>query len=190
MQTTDTDTPRTEAHSARFVHDEVDTYELARQLERELNQAKSDIAELNQRLIERREAYEEYCAKITKTNHLLPELVAKVLQWGIDKGITGPNGRGTIAAQANKLTEEAAEVFDEVDLICCGETSHAEDLKLEIGDVFVSAILLCDMLKLTPEQCLQAAYEKISKRDGQMVGGTFVRNADGLGRRTLDADSK
>jgi len=178
MQTTKTDVPNTiQAFANGEFNTPLRSMQICGRLERELNQAKADIAELNQRLIERREAYEAYCAKITKTNHPLPELVEKVLQWGIDKGITGPNGKGTISAQANKLTEEAAEVFDEVDMICCGETGHAEDLKLEIGDVFVSAILLCEMLKLTPEQCLQAAYTKISTRTGSIINGSFVKNS-------------
>ena len=183
MQTTETDTPRTDyeeysyyPESNSFLKVKVVPSPLSRQLERELNQAKADIVELNQRLIERREAYEAYYAKIAKTNHPLPELVAKVLQWGVDRLITGPDGRGTIAAQANKLTEEAAEVFDEVDMICCGATGNVDDLKLEIGDVFVSAILLCEMLKLTPEQCLDAAYTKISQRTGSIINGSFVKS--------------
>ena len=104
----------------------------------------------------------------------LPELIQAVLQWGIDRQITGPNGKGTLMAQANKLMEEAAEVYDEIEMMDSGDSLNP--VKLEIGDVFVSAILLCDMLHLTPDECLQAAYDKISKRDGKIIDGTFVKN--------------
>lgn len=168
---------------------------VSRQLERELTQAKaeaelnnavssetikknvtiiqglkSQITELNERLIERREAYEAYIVK----QRLIGTLIDKVRQWGVDRQITGPNGKGTIAAQASKLREEANEVMDEIEMMDSGDSLNP--VTLEIGDVFVSAILLCDMLHLTPEQCLQSAYDKISKRDGQMIDGTFVKN--------------
>lgn len=136
----------------------------------ELEDAYKAIETLNTRLIERCEAYEEYIAK----QRLIGALIDKVRQWGIDRGITGPNGKGTVAAQSSKLREEAKEVFDEIETLDSGDSLNP--VTLEIGDVFVSSIILCDMLNLTPEQCLQAAYEKISKRTGKMVGGTFVRN--------------
>ena len=115
-------------------------------------------------------------AEVTQQELSLDCLIYAVLQWGIDRQITGPNGKGTIAAQASKLREEANEVMDEIEMMDSGDSLNP--VKLEIGDVFVSAILLCDMLHLTPEQCLQSAYEKISKRDGQMIDGTFVRNVE------------
>lgn len=172
----DTDTPRTDDLITSAITKDYVWPVFARQLERELNQAKYDIAELNQRLIDRREAYETYCAKITKQTDPLSELVGKVLQWGIDKGITGPNGKGTLMAQAEKLVEEAREAYDEADMIAVGVIGSKDDCKLEIGDVFVSAIIMCEMLQLTPEECLKAAYEKISRRSGKMINGTFVKS--------------
>jgi len=136
----------------------------------ELEDAYKAIEILNTRLIERREAYEDYIAK----QKIIGTLIDKVRQWGIDRQITGPNGKGTPLRQSGKLSEEAREVQDEIETLDSGDSLNP--VMLEIGDVFVSAILLCDMLKLTPEQCLQAAYDKISKRDGQMIDGTFVRN--------------
>lgn len=137
----------------------------------ELAAAYDAMRVLNERLIERREAYEAYIAK----QRLIGALIDKVRQWGSEKGITGPNGKGTVAAQASKLREEANEVMDEIEMMDSGDSLNP--VKLEIGDVFVSAILLCDMLKLTVEQCLRGAYEKISKRTGRMENGTFVRDS-------------
>jgi hypothetical protein len=37
------------------------------------------------------------------------ELIGNVLQWGIDKGITGTYGKGTCYGQADKVLEEANE---------------------------------------------------------------------------------
>lgn len=143
---------------------------VSRQLGRDLAAAYDAMRVLNERLIERREAYEAYIVK----QQLIGALIDKVRLWGIDRQITGPNGKGTIAAQASKLREEANEVMDEIETLDSGDSLNL--VMLEIGDVFVSAILLCDMLKLTPEQCLQAAYDKISQRAGQMIDGTFVKN--------------
>ena len=39
----------------------------------------------------------------------MKELIENVLQWGIEKGITGPTGKGTILGQADKMIEEANE---------------------------------------------------------------------------------
>ena len=39
-------------------------------------------------------------------NKHMNELIQNVLQWGIDKGITGPNGKATILTQLGKTQEE------------------------------------------------------------------------------------
>jgi len=177
MQTTET--PRTDFESGlaecqNTKGDDRVPANFARQLERELNQAKADIVELNQRLIERREAYEAYCAKIAKKNHPLPELVAKVLQWGIDRHITGPNGKGTLMAQSAKVLEEAQETYEAAQILCNDGTKA--ELKDGIGDVAVTIILLAEMAGMTLTECLQAAYDEIKGRTGKMEGGTFIKS--------------
>lgn len=44
------------------------------------------------------------------------------------------------------------------------------------GDVMVTCIIGCALQGFTPESALEAAYNKISKRDGRMVDGQFVRH--------------
>ena len=111
------------------------------------------------------------------------ELIEKVLQWGRNKKIIGPNAKGTKRAQANKMLEECNETRDAV-LLGLWETAHfgceTRETSIEIedgiGDVFVTAILLAEMHGMTSEQCLQAAYDVISKRTGVMSNGTFVKD--------------
>lgn len=97
-------------------------------------------------------------------------LIEKVLQWGIDKNITGPNGKGTRYAQADKMLEEAKETHYAV------KTHNFPEIKDGIGDTMVTLILLAEMHNITLEECLQEAYDVIFKRTGKMVNGSFVKD--------------
>lgn len=164
-------------------------------------------------------------------------LIEKVLEWGNQKGITGPNGTGTKIAQTCKFLEEVTET-----VIAVSKDDKAE-IKDGIGDTQVTLILLCEMhewriedivgegifhekvlrvacpkiqvalvnekasdvlftaitddrdhlwceirsiiKKLaslasyygwTLQECLQAAYDVISKRRGVMIEGSFIKN--------------
>lgn len=113
----------------------------------------------------------------------MEKLIDKILQWGNDKFIIGPNGKGTKRAQANKMLEECNETRDAV-LIGIYEINRdgyisketQAEIKDGIGDLFVTAILLANMHNLTSEECLQTAYEVISERSGVMVNGSFVKD--------------
>jgi NTP pyrophosphatase (non-canonical NTP hydrolase) len=97
-------------------------------------------------------------------------LIEQTLQWGIDKGILGMDGKGTPYARADKMLEEAKETHYAVKI------HDLEEIKDGIGDTAVTLILLADMYGWTLEECLQHAYDVISKRTGQMVDGSFVKN--------------
>lgn len=98
------------------------------------------------------------------------QLIEKVLQWGIDKGILGVDGTGTHYAQADKMLEEAKETHFAV------KVHDLEEVKDGIGDTAVTLILLADMYGWTLEECLQHAYDVIIKRTGKMVDGTFCKD--------------
>jgi len=144
------------------------------------------------------------------------DLVEKSTQWGIDRGITGPRGKGTYLGQFAKFLEEGGELFT---AICKGDVKGVRDAS---GDLQVVAIQACkirevdildepsfmrnymtqqdmaDAIKsfanedsemafhhvryLTrqlghdPDECLQEAYDVISKRTGKMSGGTFCKD--------------
>jgi hypothetical protein len=101
------------------------------------------------------------------------DLIQNVLQWGIDKNITGANGKGTRYGQADKMLEEAKETYSAV------KRNDLMDVKDGIGDTAVTLILLAEMYGWTLEECLQHAYNVISKRTGKMVGGVFVKDRGG-----------
>lgn len=53
-----------------------------------------------------------------------------------------------------------------------------ENAMLEMGDIFVTLIILCDQLKMHPQKCLDMAYEKIKDRKGKTINGLFVKEED------------
>jgi NTP pyrophosphatase (non-canonical NTP hydrolase) len=107
------------------------------------------------------------------------ETIDAVRQWGIDKGITGPNGRGTLLAQLSKTQEELTETRDAAVLFCYDRWRWPEDeanLIDGIGDCTVTLILAAEMAGLRFEDCLAAAYDEIKGRTGKMIDGQFVKD--------------
>ena len=58
------------------------------------------------------------------------------------------------------------------------KTRNKRDMMLEMGDIFVTLIILCEDLGIDPVVCLSMAYKKISKRQGKTINGTFVKSED------------
>jgi NTP pyrophosphatase (non-canonical NTP hydrolase) len=111
----------------------------------------------------------------------LQETIEAVRAWGVAKGITGPNGKGTLLGQLSKTQEELTETRDAaVKLRWTGESSRYDEAYAEIidglGDVFVTIILAAEMAGLKIEDCLAAAYDEIKGRTGTMQGGVFVKD--------------
>lgn len=111
------------------------------------------------------------------------ELVEQVKQWGIDKGITGPRGKGTLLGQLSKTQEELTETRDASMKWILADATHgnykdamSEQIKDGIGDTTVTLILAAEMAGLDFQECLQAAYDEIKGRTGHMENGTFVKN--------------
>ena len=100
----------------------------------------------------------------------MQELINKVLEWGTQKGITGPNGKATPRTQAAKMMEEAMETFRAVG------ADDIPEIKDGIGDTAITLILLAERCGMTLEECLQEAYSVISKRTGKIVDGMFVKD--------------
>lgn len=69
----------------------------------------------------------------------------------------------------DKAVREGVEVL--VDL-------QKKEAEIEMGDIFVTLIILCKQLQMDPEKCLELAYEKIKDRKGKTIGGTFVKEED------------
>lgn len=111
------------------------------------------------------------------------ELTLLIQGWGIEKGITGAKGKATVGTQAQKMIEEAVETLTAAIIFEHRDehnwTAAKDELKDGIGDTFVTLVLLAERASLTIEECVQAAYDVISKRKGQMIDGTFVKEKEG-----------
>lgn len=58
------------------------------------------------------------------------------------------------------------------------KNANKRRMQLEMGDIFVTLIILCEDLEIDPVVCLEMTYEKISKRTGKTINGTFVKSED------------
>ncbi|EGT4056873.1 hypothetical protein ERM19_15425 [Clostridioides difficile] len=107
------------------------------------------------------------------------ELKTKVEKWAEDKDLLHSENADK---QFMKFVEEVFEFKTEMDFYsgkCEVFSSVSKNLiKDEMGDVFVTLIILCNQLGIDCVECLDKAYEKISKRKGKTVNGLFVKEKD------------
>lgn len=121
-------------------------------------------------------------------NPPIQETIENVRQWGVAKGITGPDGKATVMAQLNKSQEELNEARDAAAVLAYHEEHDVlgsfgiEHLKAKlkdgVGDTAVTLILLAELAGMTFEECLLAAYNEIKGRTGQMIDGQFVKDSN------------
>lgn len=116
----------------------------------------------------------------------------KVLDWGKSKDLLHDKNAGK---QFMKFMEEVFEFRDEW-MSYENSTKYISDnyrerygeitrtyqlrdnMQLEMGDVFVTLIILCNQLNLDPVDCLGRAYEKIKDRKGKTINGVFIKKGD------------
>ena len=72
--------------------------------------------------------------------------------------------------QAEKTHEEVLELMAAID------EDDRDEIKDAIGDIMVTLIIQAKMQGMTIEECLNAAYDVISKRTGRMVNGQFLKD--------------
>jgi hypothetical protein len=115
------------------------------------------------------------------------ELIDKTRQWFHDKGIIANSNP---LKQLEKSQEELTETRDAVvKLKYLGAIVELQsgvgvdecldllnEIKDGIGDTVVTLIGVCEMYGFTLEECLQMAYDTISKRNGTMIDGIFVKS--------------
>ena len=95
------------------------------------------------------------------------EQFEKIRVWASERGIYQ---KGDPKTQYIKLQEE------------CGELAKAllNDDKPEIidalGDIAVVLVNLSELCGYQLEECIESAYNVISKRKGKMIDGTFVKD--------------
>lgn len=92
-----------------------------------------------------------------------------IRQWAIDKELD----KGHPYSQYIKMMEEQGELAEA--LI---KKQSYDDVKDAIGDVFVTLVILAQQLDTSVAECSQIAYDVIKDRQGKMVDGIFIKEAD------------
>ena len=91
----------------------------------------------------------------------------EIIIWGTKKGIvTG----STQMTQAIKTLEEVAELFEAINK---GDREAQIDA---YGDIVVTLLMGCAIADFNLVECMEHAYNVISKRKGKMVDGMFVKD--------------
>lgn len=111
------------------------------------------------------------------------ELEDLVIAWADEKGILD---KATPLAQARKTEEEVHELLEAVGHQQNGEkefinskgkkVNTEEEVKDALGDILVTIIIGAELQGLSLVDCLQSAYDIISKRTGKMIDGQFVKD--------------
>lgn len=105
------------------------------------------------------------------------KLIELVEKWAEEKDLLHEENADK---QFLKFIEEAFEFKSELDIyfIYGYMEPNFKSMMMEMGDVFVTLIILCKQLQMDPIKCLEMAYEKIKDRKGKTIGGTFVKEED------------
>ena len=96
------------------------------------------------------------------------ELEALVISWATQKNILES---GTPTAQCEKTKEEVQELHDAI-----MDNNNREEVIDALGDILVTIIIQAEMQGLSLVECLESAYNVISKRTGVMKDGQFLKD--------------
>ncbi|MDB4588432.1 nucleotide pyrophosphohydrolase [bacterium] len=103
---------------------------------------------------------------------IMEDLENKVIDWGYDKGILH-SGEATKERKLKQFSKTEEEVAELLDAILAEDKGEAVDA---IGDILVTLIMQAKLWNTNLYECLDEAYEVISKRTGRMVDGIFVKD--------------
>ena len=90
-----------------------------------------------------------------------------IREWAGQKGILSS---ATLHTQFMKLIEEVEELSTGID------NKDIDEIKDAIGDCVVVLTNLAALANMSIEDCINSAYEVISKRSGRMVDGFFLKD--------------
>ena len=90
-----------------------------------------------------------------------------IREWADSRGITS---KGNSHTQYVKLMEEAGELAEAI------LKKDRKEIYDAIGDIIVVLTNLATLEDMKIEDCIDYAYNEISKRKGKMINGTFVKN--------------
>ena len=107
------------------------------------------------------------------------ELQEKVLEWADSHDLLHEENADK---QFMKFIEEAFEFKTEMEDVLSYTDPYVDEaverMQLEMGDVFVTLIILCKQLGIEPQKCLELAYDKIKNRHGKTINGWFIKAED------------
>jgi NTP pyrophosphatase (non-canonical NTP hydrolase) len=89
-----------------------------------------------------------------------------IREWAKDKGIYA---KGDIKTQYVKFQEEAGELAKAI------INNDSDEIIDAIGDCVVVLTSIAYFNNITIEECINSAYDVISKRKGNMINGSFVK---------------
>jgi NTP pyrophosphatase (non-canonical NTP hydrolase) len=101
------------------------------------------------------------------------QLEALVIEWADQKSILN---NGTPLAQSKKTMEECQELIDAIEGEYLGRETR-DEIADALGDILVTIIIQAKMQNMSLLECLEGAYNVITKRTGKMVNGQFVKDA-------------
>ncbi|NBP59749.1 MAG: hypothetical protein EBY66_03390 [Candidatus Fonsibacter lacus] len=90
-----------------------------------------------------------------------------IRDWAAEKGIYE---KGDIKTQYVKLQEEAGELAKAI------INKDKDEITDAIGDCVVVLTSIAYFNNISIEECINSAYEIISKRKGKMINGSFIKN--------------
>ena len=129
----------------------------------------NDINAFNKELQDRR----EYADQNNIGGLTMPDiefsLFRKIRTWAKERGLYK---KGDSKTQYVKLQEEAGELAKAL------LKNDKPEIVDAIGDIAVVLTNLAHLENLKIEDCIQSAYDTISKRTGKMVNGTFVKDEE------------
>lgn len=102
------------------------------------------------------------------SNMQVDKIIALIKDWGRQHKINNPD------KQLLHCYEEVAEIGR---LVIRGDYDK-EELTKELGDVFVTTIILADIFGYDAFDCMEKAFLKIQKRTGKTVNGNFIKSED------------
>ncbi len=90
-----------------------------------------------------------------------------IREWATEKGIYN---KGDIKTQYIKLQEEAGELAKAI------INNDNEEIIDAIGDCVVVLTSIAYFNNIPIEECINSAYQIISKRKGEMINGSFIKS--------------
>lgn len=115
----------------------------------------------------------------------MDELIEKIIKWGDEKGINNPEkqfqklAEEMLEAHEAYLNGEFCNMYAPAEAITEDWSRHLKNhLIVELGDIGVVWVLLCNMLEIEPLAALEIAHDKNKDRKGKTINGNFIKASD------------